>query len=105
MSHAFKGERPEANAQALQGTIFQHPRHKREGSAWETPHCKPAEPHVQPVAEILGETLLDERVLHLGSGGNPTRSNLVLVTEKARNAPFDESELKLSGKQLKDLLT
>ena len=42
---------------------------------------------------------------HRGSGGNPTRSNLVLVTEKARNAPFDESELKLSGKQLKDLLT
>ena len=42
---------------------------------------------------------------HLGAGGNPTRNNLVLVTEKARNAPFDESELKLSGKQLKDLLT
>lgn len=41
---------------------------------------------------------------HLGGGGNPTRSNLVLVTEKARNNPFDENELLLSEKQLKDLL-
>ena len=41
---------------------------------------------------------------HLGGGGNPTRSNLVLVTEKARNNPFDENELLLSEKRLKDLL-
>ena len=41
---------------------------------------------------------------HLGSDRNPTRSNLVSVTEKARENPFDYSELKPSGKKLKDIL-
>ena len=35
---------------------------------------------------------------------NPTGSNLVSVTEKARANPFDENELKPMNKQLKDLL-
>ncbi|MCD8269899.1 MAG: prokaryotic E2 ligase family D protein [Parabacteroides sp.] len=42
---------------------------------------------------------------HLGEGGNPTKSNLVLVTENARNKPFDYGELKPSDKRLKDLFT
>ena len=41
---------------------------------------------------------------HLGGSRNPTRSNLVSVTEKARENPFDYSELKPSGKKLKDIL-
>lgn len=41
---------------------------------------------------------------HLGGKKNPTRSNLVSVTEKARAQPFDENELRPLGKQLKDLL-
>lgn len=41
---------------------------------------------------------------HLGSDRNPTRSNLVSVTEHARNNPFDYSELQQSGKKLKDIL-
>ena len=42
---------------------------------------------------------------HLGGGRNPTRSNLVSVTEHVRNNPFDYSELQQSGKKLKDILT
>ena len=42
--------------------------------------------------------------LTLGGSRNPTRSNLVSVTEKARENPFDYSELKPSGKKLKDIL-
>lgn len=41
---------------------------------------------------------------HLGGGVNPTKSNLVIVTEKARNHPFDYKELKSHNKRLKDLL-
>lgn len=41
---------------------------------------------------------------HLGGSRNPTRSNLVSVTEKVRENPFDYSELRPSGKKLKDIL-
>lgn len=41
---------------------------------------------------------------HLGGSRNPTRSNLVSVTEQARNHQFDYSELQSSGLQLKDIL-
>lgn len=42
---------------------------------------------------------------HLGGSRNPTRSNLVSVTEKARNHPFDYDELESTGKHLKDILS
>ena len=42
---------------------------------------------------------------HLGAHGNPTRSNLVLVTKAARNSPFGIEELKpLNNLKLKDIL-
>lgn len=42
---------------------------------------------------------------HLGAHGNPTRSNLVLVTKQAREKPFDLDELKpLNKLKLKDIL-
>lgn len=41
---------------------------------------------------------------HLGAKGNPTRSNLVIVTENARNAPFDCDELIPMNKKVKDIL-
>ncbi len=42
---------------------------------------------------------------HLGGGGNPTKSNLVLVTKAAGNEPFNLDELKPIDKmKLKDLL-
>lgn len=41
---------------------------------------------------------------HLGGTGNPTKSNLVTVTKAARNAPFDENELKPLNIKLKNIL-
>lgn len=42
---------------------------------------------------------------HLGGHGNPTKSNLVLVTKAARDRPFDLGELKpLRNLKLKDIL-
>ena len=42
---------------------------------------------------------------HLGGNGNPTKSNLVLVTKAAKDKPFDLEELKpLNKLQLKDIL-
>ena len=42
---------------------------------------------------------------HLGGSGNPTKSNLVLVTKAAKDKPFDLEELKpLRNLKLKDIL-
>lgn len=41
---------------------------------------------------------------HLGGNGNPTKSNLVLVTKAARNEPFNPDELKPLKMKLKDIL-
>lgn len=41
---------------------------------------------------------------HLGGGGNPTKSNLVLVTKAARQTPFNSEELIPLKTKLKDLL-
>ncbi len=42
---------------------------------------------------------------HLGSNGNPTKSNLVLVTKAAKDAAFNMNELKpLNKLKLKDIL-
>ncbi len=42
---------------------------------------------------------------HLGGNGNPTKSNLVLVTKAAKDAPFNLDELKPFNKlKLKDIL-
>lgn len=35
---------------------------------------------------------------------NPTRNNLVLVTERMREQPFDNDELQPINKRLKDIL-
>ena len=42
---------------------------------------------------------------HLGGQTNPTHSNLVSVTEQARNLPFNDDELKPANKRLKDILS
>ena len=39
-----------------------------------------------------------------GGGKNPTRNNLVLVTERMREQPFDNDELQPINKRLKDIL-
>lgn len=41
---------------------------------------------------------------HLGGSGNPTKSNLVLVTKAAKEEKFNPDELKPLNKKLKDIL-
>lgn len=41
---------------------------------------------------------------HLGGAGNPTKSNLVLVTKASQKTPFDDDELKPLNVKLKNLL-
>ena len=41
---------------------------------------------------------------HLSSDGNPTKSNLILVTKAAKNEKFNLDELKPINKKLKDIL-
>ena len=45
-----------------------------------------------------------QQLAHLGGGKNPTRNNLVLVTERMREQPFDNDELQPINKRLKDIL-
>lgn len=41
---------------------------------------------------------------HLGGGGNPTKNNLVLVTQASKDKDFNLNELKPVNKKLKDIL-
>lgn len=69
--------------------------------------------HIEKPADLTYHRLLDywekkfwlTEFSHLGGQGNPTRSNLVLVTKAAQSEPFDLEELKpLNKMKLKDLL-
>lgn len=42
---------------------------------------------------------------HLGENGNPTKSNLILVTKAAKNSEFNYKELKSLNMNLKEILT
>ncbi|KAB3958605.1 PRTRC system protein B, partial [Bacteroides uniformis] len=71
----------------------------------ETPCCPPPEDMTfSKLLEYWEKRFWLSEFSHLGGSRNPTGSNLVSVTEKARANPFDENELKPMNKQLKDLL-
>ena len=73
--------------------------------AWETPRCPPPEDMTfSKLLEYWEKRFWLSEFSHLGGNRNPTGSNLVSVTEKARANPFDENELNPMNKQLKDLL-
>lgn len=56
-------------------------------------------------AGVLGKKFWLTEFSHLGGGGNPTKSNLVLVTKAAKDKPFNLDELKpLNKLKLKDIL-
>lgn len=64
----------------------------------------PAEVTFRQLAEAWERCFWFSEFSHLGSDGNPTRSNLVLVTKAARSAPFEAEELKPLNLKLKKLL-
>ena len=72
------------------------------GSAWIE---KPRELTYANLLEYWERKFWLTEFSHLGGHGNPTKSNLVLVTKAARDKPFDLKELKpLKNLKLKDIL-
>ncbi len=65
---------------------------------------KPTNPTYIELLEYWEKKFWLTEFSHLGSGGNPTKSNLVLVTKEARNEKFNTGELKPINKKLKDIL-
>lgn len=65
---------------------------------------KPADPDFISLTEYWEKRFWLSEFSHLGGGGNPTNSNLVSVTENARNHPFKMKELKPINKCLKEIL-
>jgi hypothetical protein len=65
---------------------------------------KPSNPTWYGLLEYWEKKFWLTEFSHLGAGGNPTKSNLVLVTKAARDKEFDPGELKPVNKKLKDIL-
>mgnify|MGYP000170473998 CR=1 FL=1 len=99
---AFKGEKPEENTK-----LYLAPYFNVSGSGvclGSSSLEKPADPDFISLTEYWEIRFWLSEFSHLGSGGNPTHSNLVSVTEHARNHPFNIEELKPINKCLKDIL-
>lgn len=64
---------------------------------------KPVDPTYTELLEYWEKRFWLTEFSHLGGEGNPTKSNLVLVTKAARDKPFDLAELRSINKKLKDL--
>ena len=99
--YAYKGERLKPDSTLYWGPFF----NTTEGSVClgTTTITKPMNPTYAELAEYWEKRFWLTEFTHLGGGGNPTKSNLVLVTQAAAEGPFDEKELVPSGKKLKDL--
>ena len=64
---------------------------------------KPSNPSYKELLEYWEKKFWLTEFSHLGGDGNPTKSNLVLVTKAAKNEKFNPDELKSLNKKLKDL--
>lgn len=65
---------------------------------------KPSNPKYADMLEYWEKMFWGSEFTHLGDGGNPTRSNLTLVTKAAKDSAFDCGELKPLKITFKDLL-
>lgn len=65
---------------------------------------KPSNPTYSELLEYWEKKFWLTEFSHLGGGGNPTKSNLVLVTKAAKDEKFNLDELKPLNKKLKDIL-
>lgn len=101
--HAFKGKIPEDKTELYLAPFF-----NVAGSGvclGSSSLEKPQDVDFSALQEYWEKRFWLSEFSHLGGSRNPTRNNLVSVTEQARNHPFDYSELQASGKQLKDILS
>lgn len=100
--YAFKGRRPSETA-----PLFRAPFFNVTGASvclGSSSLEMPRNPTFLSLLEYWERRFWLTEFSHLGGNGNPTVSNLVLVTENARNSPFDMNELKPMNKKLKDIL-
>ncbi len=65
---------------------------------------KPSNPTYTELLEYWEKKFWLTEFSHLGSHGNPTKGNLVLVTQAAKDTAFNTDELKPVNKKLKDIL-
>jgi hypothetical protein len=65
---------------------------------------KPTNPTYSELLEYWEKRFWLTEFSHLGTNGNPAKSNLVLVTKAAKNEKFNLDELKPLNKKLKDIL-
>ncbi|GAE84956.1 prokaryotic E2 ligase family D protein [Bacteroides reticulotermitis] len=101
--HSFKGKRPEDKTELYLAPFFNV---TGAGVCLGSSSLeKPQDMDFSALQEYWEKRFWLSEFSHLGGSNNPTRSNLVSVTEQARNYPFDYSELRSSNKQLKDLLS
>lgn len=101
--YAFKGDMPTPETQLYKAPFF-----NITGSNVCIGHAKierPVNPTFVSLLDYFEKRFWLTEFSHLGSGGNPTTTNLVLVTKAARHAPFNLDELKpLDKLKLKDIL-
>jgi len=101
--HAFKGTIPEERTELYLAPFFNVT--GADVCLGNSSLKKPQDMDFHEFQEYWEKRFWMSEFSHLGGGRNPTRSNLVSVTEHVRNNPFDYSELQQSGKKLKDILT
>lgn len=101
--YAFKGKCPKDNTQLYLAPFF----NVTGGSVClgNSSLEKPQHPTFHSLLEYWEKRFWLSEFSHLGGSKNPTRGNLVSVTEHARNHPFDYRELKMATIQLKDILS
>lgn len=101
--YAYKGETPSDKTE-----LFEAPFFNVTGAAvclGQAKIVKPDNPTYDRLLEYWEKKFWLTEFSHLGGRGNPTRSNLVLVTKAAKDKPFDLEELKpLKNLKLKDIL-
>ena len=65
---------------------------------------KPTNPTFTELLDYWEKKFWMTEFSHLSADGNPTKSNLILVTKAAKNEKFNLNELKPINKKLKDIL-
>lgn len=100
--YAFKGNKPDEDQQLYRAPFFNVYENGNVclGSAKVTQLINPT---FEELMEYWEKIFWLSRFSHI-NGTNPVRSNLVIVTKAAHNAPFDENELIATKTTLKSLL-
>ena len=100
---AYKGRTPEEDTPLYLAPFFNVTR----GSVClgSSPLVNPENMDFHALQEYWEKRFWLSEFSHLGGSENPTRGNLVSVTEQARERPFNNDELKPANKQLKDILS